>query len=289
MLKSINSLFKSEFNQKNKLFALKRFFYWKTIRLFKLKNVIYPLWEDRKIYLNFDSFHGMWLMYNYIVDWEEFNFISRFLKPDDQVGDVGSNMGFYTIWMSKFVKTGKIHAFEPDDINFNRLKDNVNINALSETVAINNLIVSEIDGTLNFTTELDGENHITEQLNGKNAPKKSVRLDTYATKEHISDFKFIKIDTEGFELSVLKGAEKLLDDKLIKVIQLEINEGLKNANIKPEELVAYLSSKAYKLCRYDVSTNQLHNVDYQKSRENYFATFDIEWVNTQLLMSKASF
>jgi len=285
MLKSIIGLFGSEFNQKNKLFALKRFIYWKIIRLFKLKNVIYPLWKGRKIYLNFDSFHSMWLMYNYIVDWEEFNFIIRFLKQDDEVGDVGSNMGFYTIWMSKSIKTGKIHSFEPDEINFNRLKANVNINGLFETVVVNNLIVSEIDGTLDFTTGLDGENHITEKLDEKAVQKKSVKLDTYAANKHISDFKFIKIDTEGFELSVLKGAEKLLDNKKIKIIQLEINEGLKNANIKPKEVVDFLSSKEYRLCRYDVSTNQLYKVDYQKSRENYFATFDIDWINNHLLMS----
>lgn len=283
MIESINTLLKTEFNKNNKAFALKRFIYWKIIRLLKLKNVAYPFWNGRKIYISADSFHSMWLMYNYIVDWEEFNFISKYIQENDQVCDIGSNLGLYTIWMSIFIKSGKIHSFEPDDVNYDRLTANIAVNSLSNIVSANKSIVSEVDGNLNFTTALDGENHIIDQSDIKTTLKKSIRLDTYTEKEHIADFKFIKIDTEGFELSVLKGAEKLLNKKKIKVIQLEINQGLINAKIKPAELLDYIFSKEYKLCRYNVSANQLYEVDYDQSIDNYFATFDIDNVNTYLL------
>ncbi|WP_412467649.1 FkbM family methyltransferase [Pedobacter sp. KLB.chiD] len=221
-------------------------------------------------------------MYNYIVDWEEFIFISKFLKQDDHVCDIGTNIGFYTIWMSKFIKYGKIHSFEPDDINFNRLENNVKLNALNNIVSLNKLIVSETNGKLNFTEQLDGENHITNNLDSKGVQKDSVQLDTYSEDKQITTFKFVKIDTEGFELSVLMGAKKLLDQKKIKVIQLEINAGLKTSNIEPKDLINYLLSKDYKLCRYDVLNNQLCYTNYQPSKENYFATYDLDGVNSLL-------
>jgi FkbM family methyltransferase len=73
-------------------------------------------------------------MYNYIVDWEEFNLIRDYVRPNDQVADVGSNMGYYTIWMSKFITSGKIYAFEPDKTNYLKLVNNVKLNKLHNVV-----------------------------------------------------------------------------------------------------------------------------------------------------------
>jgi hypothetical protein len=39
----------------------------------------------------------MWVMYNWIVDWEEFKLIENYLENNDIVFDIGTNMGFYTV------------------------------------------------------------------------------------------------------------------------------------------------------------------------------------------------
>jgi hypothetical protein len=49
-------------------------------------------------------------------------------------------------------------------------------------------------------------------------------LDLFCKERQISQIDFLKIDTEGHELSVLKGASHLISKKNIKLIQFEFNE-----------------------------------------------------------------
>jgi len=282
MLKSIQLLFKHPYNKTHRTFALTRLMVWKSIKFLKLKDVTFRIWNDKKILLNYDSLQCMWIMYNYIVDWEEFMFIKRFVKTDDQVCDVGANMGFYTIWMSKFISKGMIHAFEPDDKNFDRLVKNVNLNHINRIVKLNKCVLSEVNGNLNFTVGLDGENHISNKKNQQLVVKVSKSLDLYAEENKINRFAYVKIDTEGFELAVLQGSKNLLSANRISVIQLEINQTVKNSSSDVDSLLNFLKIHNYKLCSYDVAKNQLVRIEYVSARENYFATTHIENINRRL-------
>ena len=279
-MNSLRSLFLAPYNKKYVLFALTRFIYWKLIRVLKLKDVKYKLWNDRKILLNYDSFHSMWIMYNYYVDWEEFNLISRFLKPGDQVFDIGANMGYYTIWMSKFIGDGKIHSFEPDPKNYERLQKNIALNNLS--VMANKKAASEIDGLLEFTSGLDGENHITDVGSKNTVVIQSTRIDTYAVEKNIGTIAYMKIDVEGFEYAVLKGAEAVLLKKGVDIIQLEINQTITNSGKSINDLLVLLRYYEYNLCSYDVSNNQLLITTFSEKRENYFAVNDLQKINEKL-------
>lgn len=281
MLVSLKNLLKAEYNKTNTLAAVQRFTYWKFIKALKLNNIRYRLWGDREIYLNHDSFQSMWIMYNYIVDWEEFHLIKNFTKPEDQVFDIGANMGFYTIWMSKFIgKNGHIHSFEPDEKNFNRLKKNILLNNLSCVVEANRKAVSNVNEIVNFTSDLDGENHI---VTSSAALKiEAIQLDTYAKQRSLSYLSYVKIDVEGFEYFVLKGAEILLAEKRIGILQLEINKSLSNSGASVLDLLDFLTKHEYRLCRYNVEENKLSQIEYDISRENYFAVHSIDSINNEL-------
>ena len=288
MFKSYKNLFLSPYNKQHRLFALRRFIYWKIIRAGKLKNVRFNLWHDRTILLNHDSFQSMWIMYNYIVDWEEFHLIKYTVKPGDVVFDIGANMGFYTIWLSKFIDDGSIHSFEPDNANFNRLNENARINDLFERVHLNKMAVSDYDGEANFTQGLDGENHIAVKVEPKAVKIPSVKLDSYVGEKKISKIRYCKIDVEGFEFAVLKGARQLLLSKRIDVLQLEINDKIENAGVSIDTLTKFLEEVQYTLCSYDVQEFLLKPVIYSKERENYFAVSDIKKINTEIKKYKAS-
>jgi hypothetical protein len=49
-------------------------------------------------------------------------------------------------------------------------------------------------------------------------------LDAYCLENHIEQIDFLKIDTEGYELFVLKGARHMLEQNRIRVVQFEFNE-----------------------------------------------------------------
>ena len=283
MLSSYKILVSSPYNSKNKIQSIKRFILWKFIKALKLSNFKYSLWDDRLIYLNHDSFQSMWIMYNYWVDWEEFNLIKNIVKPQDQVFDIGANMGYYSIWFSKFISlSGKIHSFEPDISNFKRLKKNVLLNKNNEIFNLNNKAVSDLNGELTFTTGLDGENHISNDQSISRTHVVSITLDEYCEKNQIKKLNYVKIDVEGFEYSVLKGAESLLSEQKISIIQLEINQTIINSNKSIADIINLLNKYEYKLCRYDVSQNCLIEIPYNKSRENYFAVADINSLNKEL-------
>lgn len=264
------------------MFALYRFLLWKLIRIFSIKDLKYRLWDNRKIFLNYDSFQSMWIMYNYYVDWEEFNLICNYVQPADDVFDVGANMGFYTIWMSKFVSLGKIHSFEPDSKNFDRLQKNIALNNLESQVIANKKAVSNINGELLFTTGLDGENHIVDQSDKNIVGVESTRLNSYVLKNCINSIAYLKIDVEGFEYNVLKGADNILLNKKIDIIQLEINTTIDQSGKTIIDVLELLNGYAYYLCSYDVKTNELKKTPFSKERENYFAVTDLEKVNSRL-------
>ena len=283
MLSSIRTLFQAPYNKKKPVFALRRFFYWKAIRVLKIRDRRYALWGDRALLLNYDSLQSMWIMYNYWVDWEEFNLISRYVRPGDVVFDIGTNMGFYTIWMSRFVGAhGRIHSFEPDQRNFGRLQANIGINKMGDRIRANNFAVSDIDGELRFTTGLDGENHISRSGEENVVTIPAKKLDSYVQEQGVDRIAYMKIDVEGFEYTVLKGADRLLSAKKIDILQLEINITLRHSNVTVDDLLQLLKRYGYTLCLFDVQNGVLMPVDYTKERENYFAVFDLHKANDRL-------
>lgn len=290
-MNSLRTLYSAPYNQKRPIFAMFRFIYWKIIRIFKLKNVKYKLWDNRTILINYDSIQSMWIMYNYYVDWEEFNLISKYVQPADEVFDIGSNMGFYTIWMSKFITKGKIHSFEPDSGNFEKLHKNIALNNLQAMVVANKKAVSDVNGELLFTRLFDGENHIVDQaLQNYIIQKNTVsiysqKIDSYIIEHNIPFVAYMKIDVEGFEYSVLKGANTILVNKGIDILQLEINETISNSGKGIHDILELLTHYHYRLCKYNIETNQLESTIYSTKRENYFAVSDVDKINIRLRKS----
>jgi FkbM family methyltransferase len=225
----------------------------------------------------------MWVMYNWIVDWEEFQLIEHYLEKNDIVFDIGTNMGFYTVWMSRFIdQYGKIHSFEPDNQNYLRLQTNIALNQIEGIVKTNRCAVSDSDGWLKFTEGRDGENHISNFALDASVEVQSITLDTYLETQGIQHIAYMKIDVEGFELQVLKGAKELLENKKVDIIQLEINQQLNNAGTKVNDLLFFLENHGYNLYSYETVSRCLIPIQYKRERENYFAIADILKINSRI-------
>ncbi len=279
---SLTYLFNNQYNKKYPLFALKRFIEWKIIKFLKLSNYKKKVWGNKLVYLQHDSFQSMWLMYNWMVDWEEFNLIKKFVTKNDLCIDVGANMGYYTIWFSKFSKN--IYSFEPDLLNYDRLQANIKINSLKDSVKTFDVAVAEKDGSLFFTQDLDIRNHIL--LNDKHQGVKVScrRLDSILLENKIIDISYLKIDVEGFELDVLKGLGDYFINYKVDIIQIEINIAMKNSAYSLNEFLLFISSNKYKLYSYNVFLNVMECQNFSFDRENYFLISRIDKINEQLKM-----
>jgi FkbM family methyltransferase len=131
------------------------------------------------------------------------------LEPGNVGIDVGANVGLVTLAMAKTVgETGHVIAIEPGTILYERLQRNLSLNpALKKRVTSHQIGVSDKSGIL-FWQE-DKNNRGNAGLN--NTVGEAVNIETLdVLLEGYEAIDFIKIDVEGMEYEVIKGAEKIL-------------------------------------------------------------------------------
>lgn len=127
--------------------------------------------------------------------------------------DIGANVGHHTVMLSRLVgPTGRVHAFEPDPRTFVDLRTNVQANRGANVQIINSALAAETGkaplyrGTESMVSSLRPTVH-----SGIDATSVAVdTLDRWSATSQLSRIDFIKLDVEGAELAVLRGAEKTL-------------------------------------------------------------------------------
>lgn len=141
----------------------------------------------------------------------------HFLRPGDLFLDVGANIGSFTI-LASGVASATTWAFEPDPGTASSLRRNVAINGLQDLVTVIEAAVGEHDGTIAFTTGLDTTNQVTTADDQSAQIVRIVRLDSCAGDLAPA---MMKIDVEGHEDAVIRGAVRLLASSSLKIIELE--------------------------------------------------------------------
>ncbi|GEM_PF-1871038 len=145
----------------------------------------------------------------------ELSLVKQFVRKDDRFFDVGANIGVYTLLASQLVgEGGRVHSFEPLSDANELLRSNVSLNRCVN-VTVNPVAVGEQNGEVPIY--INAQNALSSLGNtnrGKILKSQTVQiltLDTYAKSAGVSKIDFLKIDVEGFEGHVLRGAEKLIE------------------------------------------------------------------------------
>lgn len=168
-------------------------------------------------------------------------------RGGDTVIDVGAYVGMFSVRASKCVgREGLVIAMEPEAKNFSYLADNVkelgNVTAIEEAAS---------DRTGQIPLYISGASpcHSIVVEHGKRVDVKAETLDNLVLRLNIKRVDFIKIDAEGAELSILKGAERCL---AYDGIRLAIASYHDLANGFPELplVVAFLRRRGFN-CRVD--------------------------------------
>jgi len=183
-------------------------------------------------------------------------FINRCFKtPENQkvAIDVGANIGIFSMFLAG-VGYEQIHAFEPIAQNFDRLKNNVEKNHLQDIVILNRAAVGEQQGMADFSVAEDslatsrlassvGHYH-TENASLHRVPV--MALDPYCQQHKINRIHFLKIDVEGMEPYVLRGATDLLRNHCIAHILMEMCPiNLNSVGLSVDELYETIVSFGY--------------------------------------------
>jgi FkbM family methyltransferase len=144
-------------------------------------------------------------------------------RPGETVIDVGAHIGFYTVQCARLVgKTGTVIAIEPDPRNFTLLMRNIRLNRLSNVIALN-LALGAINGFVSFSLCQDpGSSQVSDS--GR-IQVKVRRLDDVLMELKIKKIDWIKIDVEGYEMEVLKGAINTLKHNRKLRLIIEVHSG----------------------------------------------------------------
>lgn len=147
------------------------------------------------------------------------------------VFDVGANVGNYSKLIRSCNSNVEIFCFEPHPVNFNKLQ----INTSKLNVHLFNVGVGDTVGKMELFdyADNDGSSHaslykdVFEKLHKQKTVEHEVEiitLDEFSNQHEIDQVILLKIDTEGHELAVLKGFEKLIRAGRVDLIHFEFNE-----------------------------------------------------------------
>ena len=141
---------------------------------------------------------------------ETLNYLKTNFGQFETIVDAGANIGNHVLFFCSQMKAKKVYCFEPNHYTSSVLAKNVELNDLDKIVEIHKSALGEKKGQgiqQGFSLSNTGMNRIAsggDTMEGNTA--EIVCLDDF----NYAKIDFIKIDVEGFELSVLKGAEKTI-------------------------------------------------------------------------------
>lgn len=201
---------------------------------------------------------------------------NRFLsiKKDFVIIDIGANVGLMTLQFAQLVPEGKVYSFEPTHYALNRLKKNLDLNPnLSPRITVINSFVSEnttsSPNIIAFSSwKVNGERNNNDHPVHLGTPKStegvpSITLDDFCSSENMEKIDFIKIDTDGHEYEVFKGAQNAIS-KYKPIIIFEIGlYVMDEKNISFSYYFDYFTNLGYSL--FDTKTNFKIDLDnFQK-------------------------
>ena len=197
------------------------------------------------------DFEGMpyWIMPRYIHhyihnNYEKFSLklIKNLIKPGDTLLDIGAHYGAYSIYAATKCKSNVI-AFEPVNENYEIFKKNIHENNVDDLIETHNAAASnentEADFNIPWASDSAGfyDHPLAETYKKQKVTVRNVD-DVIAGRT----IDFMKIDTEGHELTVLEGLKKTLTKNPQIKLLIEANPTcLESAGHSVEELLNYLS------------------------------------------------
>ena len=162
---------------------------------------------------------------------------------DGAIIDVGANSGQTTLRLLREFPNGQIYSFEPHPQTFAKLRHNVrkfnNVvaikaalgprNGTAELFAYDNCALSSVVANSPFVSRFGVRgNCITVNIG---------RLDDFCSNNKITCIHTLKIDTEGYDLEVLRGATRMLAQGQIKFVYIEFNDLFEIADVTGGSLI----------------------------------------------------
>jgi len=135
--------------------------------------------------------------------------IEKYCRPGFTVLDIGANIGAHALRLTKIIgESGKVYAFEPTDYAYQKLIHNISLNQFKNIVPLQ-IVLADRNikrQSIKFRSSWPTK--------GNPVEKESIvdfeKLDDWCKRENVDHVDLIKLDVDGNEYTVSKGAEALL-------------------------------------------------------------------------------
>ena len=185
------------------------------------------------------------------------------IRNDDFIVDIGANIGWHSMTLSTISKP-TIFSFEPDPLNYSLLKENRERNHKTN-VQLFNVALGNENGTKTLFQYRDhnlGRHSLIQQQKSVSSTEVStMKLDSLLEEQGMGNrrIRLIKIDVEGYEYMVMKGAKEALQ-RTDYVLSEYTPSMMKQINQDPMEYINLLRDAGFRLQLIDA--NGLHEPDF---------------------------
>ncbi len=262
---------KHPLNRSAPLGGISRFVRWQSATRLIAAPIALPFVDDTRLLVSRGMAGATGNWYSGLHEPCEMSLILHALRPGELFGDIGANVGSYTV-LAAGVVGADVVSVEPLPATFARLEDNVSLNRIGERVELVCAGISSEPGELHFTTGLDTMNRVA--LPGEQLATQAVPVTTLDALFERRIPAILKIDVEGHELPVIEGASNVMTAPELQVIVMETNGAGSRSGVSDEEIIARIRAFGFTSCRYDWSTRTLVPVD--KGGHNTVFVRDVE-------------
>jgi FkbM family methyltransferase len=195
-----------------------------------------------------------WYMYFEFLD-DSKHTLFNLVQEGDTVLDIGANIGEIGFNLAKKTgKMGQVFSFEPDAFNYNRLVRNYKLNHFPNLELVNKGLGDNPGKYLMRINENEfgnnGSKRIVGAVEGTQAVSNAIeviRLDDFISEKQIKKIQLIKMDTEGYEMNVLKSATQTIE-QFRPIIYTEVQDiKLREFGSSANEMLNFLRSKGYSI------------------------------------------
>lgn len=157
--------------------------------------------------------------------------------------DVGANIGWYSLILDRLAApSARIFAFEPDPESFALLEENLAANAAARVRPVERAL-SDGEGEqalYRYTAKNSGRHSLVPRAGGEQVRVTVTSLDAYRSRVGaVGPVAFAKIDVEGWELAVIRGAQQTLSEARLVLVELSPPR-MRAVGHSPEEAIERL-------------------------------------------------
>ncbi|HTI07079.1 MAG TPA: FkbM family methyltransferase [Puia sp.] len=212
-----------------------------------------------------------------VYETELTKYLLNAIRPDSVFVDVGANIGYYTCMASKKISAGQVFAFEPNEKAFRLLQRNIMLNWPDCPVKAEQVAISDKKDEVafkNYKYKFVTSQFFTSEEEGEMNSYEVVKVPTISLDEYFPQgqkIDFLKIDVEGAELGVLKGAKRVIETNPGMQILMEWSvPQLKTQGTDPHDIIDFFMERGYTPSQLDWRDGSASEVNYDHLRQTEY-------------------